>query len=860
MKKLVLRSCLSALLFTCIQPTEAQITNGLVAFYPFDGKTDDASGYGRNATAVNGASYEAHFAGMAIQLSGSSQYVALPGSIPNDQDLTVALWIKTSASTPSSFPWDYFIASRDIAYLNWDWNICIGQGRKVEFHTGTDYTDAFVLATPDDIPSNEWVHIACVADSKAASKSIYINGQLAATTSWTPHPFANNGVITYLGNATAGTDMHPYLAAGYDEVRFYDRALSAEEVLAIFNNVPCVPHRAIAVASVADGAVVGATITDPGCGYTNVPSLQILGGGGSGATGYAQTDGETVTNIVITTGGSGYTEPPTIIMDAPAASLVPPFILRQPEEESAFTGAPATFTVFAGGLSPLSYQWLFGGSPIDGATESALVLTNLTPTQSGVYSVVITNEVGSITSSNATLTVNLAPAAIRVVSASGQGGQPVTVPITIAANGNENALAFSLSFNPTLLSYSGATVGSGATGAALLVNASQADMGRVGFALGLDPGSTLAAGTEEVVLVTFDAAVLTSSAVTPMSFTDLPLARQLADTDGHLLPASYSNGSLSLAPSEFEADLSPRPAGNRIVDISDWVVAGRYAARLDYPTNASEFRRADCAPRGTLGDGAITVIDWVQAGRYAAKLDPITVAGGPDSEGGALKRVPVQTKSMRTLRAADALLIESQAGAVSVLLEAQGDENAVSFSVSFDTGLLTFQSATLGKAAAGAQMIVNSQQAAAGKVGILLGMPIGTCFPAGSCEVVKLNFRSADAATGNCSMALTDQPVPRGLSDSSAGALSASYVNGTVSIMAPPKLSITNAGPGPGRTISVSWPGWGSNFTLQSAPTLSGPAAVWTNVPVTIIPSNAVQSVTLPANEVEQYYRLIQEP
>jgi hypothetical protein len=36
--------------------------------------------------------------------------------------------------------------------------------------------------------------------------------------------------------------------------------------------------------SVVNGILVGATITDPGCGYTNAPLVVIQGGGGSGAT------------------------------------------------------------------------------------------------------------------------------------------------------------------------------------------------------------------------------------------------------------------------------------------------------------------------------------------------------------------------------------------------------------------------------------------------------------------------------------------------------------------------------------------------------------------------------------------------
>jgi len=66
-----------------------------------------------------------------------------------------------------------------------------------------------------------------------------------------------------------------------------------------------------------------------------------------------------------------------------------------------------------------------------------------------------------------------------------------------------------------------------------------------------------------------------------------------------------------------------------VVSITDWVEVGRFAAHLDIPMTPSEFQRADCAPRSTLGNGVLTVADWVQAGRYAVGLDPLTPAGGP---------------------------------------------------------------------------------------------------------------------------------------------------------------------------------------------------------------------------------------
>lgn len=84
---------------------------------------------------------------------------------------------------------------------------------------------------------------------------------------------------------------------------------------------------------------------------------------------------------------------------------LPPGILIQPANQIAATGSNVTFKVIANGSLPLSYHWTFNGTNITGATNASLVLTNVQPSQSGIYAVSISNLVGSITSSNAGLTL-----------------------------------------------------------------------------------------------------------------------------------------------------------------------------------------------------------------------------------------------------------------------------------------------------------------------------------------------------------------------------------------------------------------------------------------------------------------------
>src|SRR5205823_1517497 len=59
-------------------------------------------------------------------------------------------------------------------------------------------------------------------------------------------------------------------------------------------------------------AVLAINLTNGGSGYTSVPAVELLGGGGIGATASATVSGGTVTAINITNRGVGYTTPPTV--------------------------------------------------------------------------------------------------------------------------------------------------------------------------------------------------------------------------------------------------------------------------------------------------------------------------------------------------------------------------------------------------------------------------------------------------------------------------------------------------------------------------------------------------------------------
>jgi hypothetical protein len=124
----------------------------------------------------------------------------------------------------------------------------------------------------------------------------------------------------------------------------------------------------------------------------------------------------------LTSNGSG--NPP------PAA----PTITTQPQNQAVTDGHAATFSVVASGTAPLSYQWKKGGTAISGATSSSYTTPAATMSDSGSsFTATVSNIVGSVTSSAATLTVN--PAAPTITT------QPRSQTVTAGQTATFSVLA-----------------------------------------------------------------------------------------------------------------------------------------------------------------------------------------------------------------------------------------------------------------------------------------------------------------------------------------------------------------------------------------------------------------------------------
>ena len=155
---------------------------------------------------------------------------------------------------------------------------------------------------------------------------------------------------------------------------------------------------------------------------------------------------------------------------------------------------------------------------------------------------------------------------IRAANATALAGQSFTASLELVSQGDENALGFTLNFNPALLTYQSATPGSGVqAGAAFFINPVFAANGRVGLTLALPTDQKFATGVRQVFTVTFNVAA-NATGTTQLSFGDNPTVRDVSDANGNSLACNFTAGTLTFAqtnptPTITTLDPSNRDAG-----------------------------------------------------------------------------------------------------------------------------------------------------------------------------------------------------------------------------------------------------------------------------------------------------------
>jgi hypothetical protein len=194
------------------------LETGLMAWYPFDGNTSDMSGNDRDATAVNTHSFVSGKIGSGVRILGSDSGVAGHVMLPyisslENSDTTFAFWV-----------WE-----EDMLHDHGEAYLAYGQIESVHNYIGGQSFNFGSNTYVSGITRASWNHYAV---TKAGSvRKGYLNGTLVAEGSWSA-PASYNPTESALGrhwwSGTAASSTR--LIAIFDDLRIYDRALTANEI------------------------------------------------------------------------------------------------------------------------------------------------------------------------------------------------------------------------------------------------------------------------------------------------------------------------------------------------------------------------------------------------------------------------------------------------------------------------------------------------------------------------------------------------------------------------------------------------------------------------------------------------------
>jgi Concanavalin A-like lectin/glucanases superfamily len=241
MKRIKLLVGIASAALAMMTTTQAQsfLTNGLVAYYPLDSNASDITGNGNNGSIIgSGITFSTNRFGVpssACSFDGTGSYIQInqTSGMTNITKRTISAWINmTGQSTISCCAADV-ISKYD--QLNGSFGLRVDGtlGWKPSFFL-RDTNGTWLESSATTFASNQWFHIVATWDGTNAY--LFQNGQIQSSVATTSIPaWGNSSLRIGRHGGDSGNSLQYYMFNGQiDDLRIYNRALSASEVSALY--------------------------------------------------------------------------------------------------------------------------------------------------------------------------------------------------------------------------------------------------------------------------------------------------------------------------------------------------------------------------------------------------------------------------------------------------------------------------------------------------------------------------------------------------------------------------------------------------------------------------------------------------
>lgn len=204
---------------------QAALTDGLIAYYSFDGSANDMSGNGNNGTVIGATLAQDRLgnSSSAYKFDGND-YISIADSpilSLGSNPFTIALWVNMDVLG------NYYIMGHDEGPGNRNKWILWGGSTDLKLHTNSPSTGGqFPVSSPWSPEINTWYNLAITRTDQ--NYSLYIDGNQVAT-GINANNIPDPNAPLLIGSAEGG---HPerLFRGSIDDVRIYNRALSQSEI------------------------------------------------------------------------------------------------------------------------------------------------------------------------------------------------------------------------------------------------------------------------------------------------------------------------------------------------------------------------------------------------------------------------------------------------------------------------------------------------------------------------------------------------------------------------------------------------------------------------------------------------------
>ena len=229
-----------------------QLDQGLVAYYPFNGNTNDESGNGNNPSSVNEITYVDGFINEAAQFTSTS-YLEVPDNssldFSNASGVTIMAWIRQEQAEQG----DIFRKMGEGYTEDDEYGLAVLQTGQISGAFNSPEQTYRVIESNSYLTFNEWNHIVFMWNKTDSSICIYINGILDNKINSPVASIQNTNVPLRIGHALQS--YLPSFIGLIDDLRFYNRTLTESEILELYheggwggNIAPMKPQNLVAIA------------------------------------------------------------------------------------------------------------------------------------------------------------------------------------------------------------------------------------------------------------------------------------------------------------------------------------------------------------------------------------------------------------------------------------------------------------------------------------------------------------------------------------------------------------------------------------------------------------------------------------